>query len=170
MCEDYIIIIMQTYFICWTFYLAVLYVIHVFIKDKFLFPYFQQLYKKISAAEDIRRPEAACSVERCCAALPPKDPGQRVGGEDLLEAAPASNPLHRPLRLAHLPLQPLQVRLHPLYERLQPGDLLEAGSQAFVLGHNGWEALLATRGWRISEKIFVKKRQVDIIRTAFVQI
>ncbi len=119
-----------------------------FIKDKVLVLYFYQLYKKISASEDICRPEVACSTERCCAAgaaLSPKDPGQRVGGEDLLQAAPASTPLHRPLRLAHLPLQPLQVRLHPLYERLQPGNLLEAGSQAFVLGHNGWEALLANK-------------------------
>jgi hypothetical protein len=126
--------ILPSYLLCYSCY----------IKDKFLFQYFHQLYKKISAAEDIRRPEVACSAERGYAALPTKDPGQRVG-EDLLQPAPASNPLHCPLRLAHLPLQPLQVRLHPLYERLQPGDLLKAGSQAFVLGHNGWEALLANK-------------------------
>jgi hypothetical protein len=123
-----------------------MYFIHALLRIRSCFNSFHQLYKIISASEDIRRPEVACSVERCCAALPPKDPGQRVGGEHLLDAAPASNPLHRPLSLAHLPLQPLQVRLHPLYERLQPGNLLEAGSQALVLGHNGWEALLAKRG------------------------
>jgi hypothetical protein len=135
---------MQTYFLCGTFYLALLYVIHALLKIRYCFHSFHQLYKKISAEEDIRRPEVACSVERCCAALPPKDPGQRVG-EHLMQAASASSPLHRPLSLAHLPLQPFKVRLHPLYERLQPGNLLEAGSQALILGHNGWEALLANK-------------------------
>jgi hypothetical protein len=158
MCERLYYYHYANIFSLWNIFPSSLICYSCYIKDKFLFQFIYQLYKKISALEDIRRPEVACSVGRCCTALPPKDPGQRVRGEHLLQPAPASNPLHRPLSLAHLPLQPLQVRLHPLYERLQPGNLLKAGSEAFVLGHNGWEALLANKRMTISKKIMIIKR------------